>query len=88
VELRSAKRITAEAEQVERLFGFDFRIDGESVTTNRIDEILTDETDLDRRLTAWEASKEVGPGLRDGLERLVRLRNGTVQGLGYDDFFS
>jgi peptidyl-dipeptidase A len=82
------ERIAAEAEQVEKLFGFDFRIDGESVSTNQIDDILFTESDLGRRLKAWEASKEVGPVLREGLERLVRLRNGTVQALGYPDYFS
>jgi peptidyl-dipeptidase A len=82
------ERIAAEALQVENLFGFDFRIGGESVTTNQIDDILFTETDLGKRLEAWQASKEVGPVLRDGLERLVELRNGTVQGLGYDDYFT
>ncbi len=82
------ERIAAEAVQVEDLFGFDFRIDGDSVTTNRIDDILFTESDLGQRLKAWEASKEVGPVLRDGLQRLVGLRNGTVQALGYDDYFS
>ena len=81
------ERIAAEAEQVEVLFGFDFQIGGESVTTNDIDDLLHTEDDLDRRLEAWEASKEVGPPLRDGLARLVELRNGTVQALGYDDYF-
>jgi peptidyl-dipeptidase A len=81
------ERIAAEAEQVETLFGFDFQIGGESVTTNEIDDILDNENDLDRRLEAWQASKEVGPPLRDGLARLVELRNGTVQALGYDDYF-
>ena len=81
------ERIAAEAEQVEVLFGFDFQIGGESVTTNDIDDILYTEDDLDRRLEAWQASKKVGPPLREGLGRLVELRNGTVQALGYDDYF-
>jgi peptidyl-dipeptidase A len=81
------ERIAAEAEQVEVLFGFDFQIGGQSVTTNDIDEILYTEDDLNRRLEAWQASKEVGPPLREGLARLVELRNGTVQALGYDDYF-
>jgi len=81
------ERIAAEAEQVEVLFGFDFQIGGESVTTSDIDDILYTENDLDRRLEAWQASKEVGPPLKDGLARLIELRNGTVQALGYDDYF-
>ena len=82
------RRIAAEAAQTENLFGYDFRLNGESVTTNRIDQILKDSDDLDLRLAAWEASKAVGPGLKEGLVELVALRNGTVQALGYDDYFA
>ena len=81
------KRIAAETSQVEKLYGFDFRIDGTPVTTNQIDHILKTSTDLRQRETAWAASKEVGKGLKDGLETLVQLRNQTVQALGYEDFF-
>jgi peptidyl-dipeptidase A len=82
------QRIAAETRQVEKLFGYTFRLDGQEVTTNDLDEILKKETDLERRRRAWEASKEVGRGLKDGLAELQRLRNGTVRGLGYPDFFS
>ena len=81
-------RIKAETEQTEKLYGFDYRIFEKSVTTNQIDEILKNETDLKKRLAAWNASKEVGPGLREGLLNLRNLRNKTVQSLGYDDYFS
>ncbi len=46
------ERIKAETEQTEKLFGFDFKIDGKSVTTNAIDDILKKENDLPRRLKA------------------------------------
>ncbi|MGZ4035123.1 MAG: M2 family metallopeptidase [Bacteroidia bacterium] len=81
------ERIKAETKQTEKLFGFDFKIDGKSVSTNDIDAILAKETDMNKRLKAWEASKEVGKGLKDGLVNLRDLRNKTVQGLGYKDFF-
>lgn len=81
-------RIKAEAEQVEGLYGFDFKIGGESVTTADIDETLREETDVAKRLTAWSSSKEVGTAIKDGLVDLQRLRNSTVQALGYDDYFS
>jgi len=81
------ERIAAEALQNEQLFGFDFKIDGESVSTNDLDDTLENDNDLAARLAAWEASKEVGPPLRDGLARLVDLRNQTVQALGYDNYF-
>ncbi|MEJ8801870.1 M2 family metallopeptidase [Pontibacter sp. H249] len=81
-------RIKAETEQTEKLYGFDYRIYEKSVTTNQIDEILKNETDLKKRLDAWNASKEVGPGLKTGLLNLRDLRNKTVQSLGYDDYFT
>ncbi len=81
-------RIAAETRQTELLYGYDYKIDGKSVTTNAIDDILKTENDLGKRLAAWEASKRVGVGLKSGLEDLQRLRNSTVRALGYDDYFS
>ena len=80
-------RIKAENTQVEKLFGFDFKIDGKTVSANDIDNTLREETDLNKRLKAWEASKEVGIGLKDGLENLRDLRNKTVQALDYKNYF-
>jgi peptidyl-dipeptidase A len=80
-------RIKAEAEQTEKLFGYNFNIDGKAVTTNDIDGILSTSSDLKQRRKAWEASKEVGKGLKPGLVNLRNLRNQTVQALGYKDFF-
>ncbi len=82
------ERIAAETRQTELLYGYDYQIDGRSVTTNAIDEILKTENDLGKRLAAWEASKRVGVRLKPGLEKLQRLRNATVRALGYDDYFS
>ncbi len=81
------ERIAAETAQTEQLYGYDFTIDGQSVSTNEIDEILITSSDLEERLKAWEASKEVGKGLKEGLANLVRLRNATVQDLGYENYF-
>lgn len=82
------ERIKAETAQTEKLFGFNFKIQGKSVTTNEIDEILREEKDLNKRLMAWETSKEVGKVLKDGLMNLQNLRNQTVQALGYSDYFT
>lgn len=82
------QRIAAETAQTEKLFGFDFKIGGKSVSANQIDEILKTSNSLPQRLLAWEASKEVGKGLKEGLANLQRLRNQTVQALGYSDYFS
>jgi len=82
------ERIKAETAQTEKLFGFNFKIQGKSVTTNEIDEIMREEKDLNKRLMAWETSKEVGKVLKDGLVNLQSLRNQTVQALGYSDYFT
>lgn len=82
------EKIRASIAQTEKLFGFSFTLDGKPVTTNDLDAILREEVDVRKRLTAWEASKEVGRELKDGLVNLRRLRNETVQALDYEDFFS
>ncbi|SKB73286.1 M2 family metallopeptidase [Daejeonella lutea] len=81
------ERIKAENAQTEKLFGFDFKVDGKSVSANDIDNALKDETDLVLRLKVWESSKEVGVGLKPGLLNLRKLRNKTVQALGYKNYF-
>jgi peptidyl-dipeptidase A len=81
------ERIAAETRQTELLYGFDFKLEGRSVTTNDLDTLLKDETRLPRRLEIWNSSKEVGRGLKEGLVKLRELRNRTVQALGYPDYF-
>ena len=83
-----AARIAAEAAQTERLYSFAFQLDGREVTPNDLDAALRESTDLAERRAAWEASKEVGPTLTEGLATLRGLRNETVQALGYDDYFA
>jgi peptidyl-dipeptidase A len=91
------QRIAAETEQVERLYGFEFRLgrrpgrggaSGRPVTPNHLDRMLRESQDLAERRAAWEASKEVGPAVKAGLLRLRDLRNGVVRALGYPDFFA
>jgi len=81
------KRIKAETAQTEKMFGFDFKLNGKSISTNDIDEMLKKETNLDKRLAVWNSSKEVGMGLKNGLVELRDLRNQTVQALGYKNYF-
>lgn len=82
------ERIKAENDQVEKLYGYQYMLDGKKVSTNDLDGALKEETNEEKRLSAWNASKEVGPGLKDGLEHLRGLRNKTVQALGYNDYFT
>lgn len=81
------QRIKAETAQTETLFGFPFTMNGKKLTTNDLDGILKDELDIQKRLLAWESSKEVGKPLKPGLMQLRDLRNRTVQALGYEDYF-
>ncbi len=83
-----SKRIEAENAQNATLFGYTFKVNGKEVSTSDIDKELTSSKDLNKRLEYWEASKEVGKELKDGLENLKKLRNQTVQALGYDDYYS
>lgn len=83
-----SERIRLENELNNKLFGFDFKIQGKSVSTNEIDGILKDSDNLSERLEAWESSKEVGKVLKDGLADVRNLRNQTVQALDYDDYFA
>lgn len=82
------QRIKAENEQTQVLYGFQYMLEGKKVSTNQLDDILKKETDINKRLLAWDASKEVGPKLKNGLINLRNLRNQTVQALGYHDFFT
>jgi peptidyl-dipeptidase A len=83
-----ARRIAAEAAQTEKLYGFQFRLNGKPVSANAIDDSLRVGRKLPARLRAWQASKEIGPTLKPGMLRLRDLRNQVVGALGYPDYFS
>lgn len=82
------RRIKAETQQTEKLYGYEYKLGGKAVTTNDLDDILRKEKDPRKRLAAWDASKAVGPGLREGLLNLRGLRNDVVRALGYPDYFT
>lgn len=81
------QRIAAETAATEKLYGFEFKLDGKPVSPNRIDELMRTSTSLDERRKVWESSKEVGGVLRGTLANLRDLRNGTVRPLGYSSYF-
>ena len=81
-------RIAAETAQASTLNGFEFKLHGKPITVNEIDNLLQSSTDLPERADIWEASKESGKALRDGLIKLRDLRNGVAQEMGYHDYFS
>ena len=82
------ERIEAETKQVSTMNGFTFRLDGQPISANEIDDRLEKLTDLAQRRAVWEASKESGPALKPGLVRLQPLRNGVARELGYHDYFA
>jgi peptidyl-dipeptidase A len=84
----TADRIAAETAQSSTLNGYEFKLAGKTVTANQIDDVLQNSTDLKERLAVWEASKESGKALKDGLIKLRGLRNGVAQEMGYNDYFS
>jgi peptidyl-dipeptidase A len=82
------QRIDASNAQVEKLYSFNFVLNGKKVSTNNIDALLRESNSLQERNAAWTASKEVGKTLKDGLHQLQQLRNGCVKPLGFPDYFA
>src|SRR6266404_5366978 len=83
-----ARRVEAEAKQASILNSFEFKLGGQPIATNQIDEKLNSSTDLAERKAVWEASKESGPALKPNLVTLRELRNGVAKEMKYPDYFS
>jgi len=83
-----SRRIAAETTQASTLNSFEFKLHGKTVSVNEIDRMLRTLENLDERRAVWEASKESGKALREGLIRLRDLRNSVAVEMGYPDYFS
>src|SRR5256884_7682745 len=83
-----AKRVTAETKQASILNGFEFKLNGQPITVNQIDDKLDKSVDLNERKAVWETSKQSGPALKSNLVTLRDLRNGVAQEMKYPDYFS
>jgi peptidyl-dipeptidase A len=83
-----AKRVAAETKQASLMNGFAFKLNGQKITANQIDDKLEKSTDLAERKAVWEASKEIGPALKPNLVTLRDLRNGVAKEMQYPDYFS
>jgi peptidyl-dipeptidase A len=83
-----AKRVAAETKQASLMNGFEFKLNGQKITANQIDDKLEKSTDLAERKAVWEASKEIGPALKQNLVTLRDLRNGVAKEMKYPDYFS
>src|SRR6266699_5252653 len=83
-----AKRVAAETKQASLMNGFEFKLNGQKITTNQIDDKLEKSTDLAERKAVWETSKEIGPALKENLVKLRGLRNGVAKEMNYPDYFA
>ena len=83
-----AERIAAETQQSSALNSFVFRLNGQAITANDMDNGLQTNRDLSVRQAVWEASKQSGPALKPGLVRLRELRNGVARELGHSNYFA
>src|SRR5438132_4540422 len=83
-----AKRVEAETKQASILNSFEFKLNGQKITANEIDNKLEKSTDLEERKAVWKASKESGPALKPDLVVLRDLRNGVAREMKYPDYFS
>ena len=53
---------------------FRAEVGGKRLTANAIDQILAEENDSEKRREAWEASKQIGPVVADGIAAARRHR--------------
>ena len=83
-----AARVEAEIRQASTLNAFEFKLDGKPISVNDIDNTLDTSTDLEERRRVWEASKESGVALKEGLLKLRELRNAVAKELGHKDYFA
>jgi len=83
-----AKRVAAETRQASILNSFEFKLNGQPITVNQIDDKLDKSVDLNQRKAVWESSKQSGPALKPNLVTLRDLRNGVAKEMKYPDYFS
>ncbi len=87
IEPELLKQIVDLGTKIEKNFStFRSTIDGQTVTTNEIKEILKVEMDSGRRKKAWLASKQVGPVVANDLVELVKLRNKAAKKVGFENY--
>src|SRR5260370_391096 len=83
-----AKRVAAETKQASILNSFEFKLNGQKITANDIDNKLEKSSDLNERKAVWEASMESGPALNPNMVLLRDLRNRVAKEMKYPDYFS
>jgi len=79
--------LKAQAEATNKLYSFEYQVNGKKFTANDIDRALLNSKAIKERLEVWTASKEGGRLLRDDLTRLQDLRNHVAREMKYSSFF-
>src|SRR5438034_8092197 len=82
------KRVQAETKQASIHNSFEFKLNRQKITANDIDNKLEKSNDLAECKAVREASKEIGPALKDNLVALRDLRNGVAKEMKYPDYFA
>lgn len=83
------REIVERETQIENIFnthraGFE----GGEISDNQLRDILRGETDIVRRRSAWEASKQVGREVAPHVLQLIAIRNREARQLGYPDYYA
>src|SRR5439155_9931592 len=81
-------RITSAEARIQETYSvFRAQFDGHSTTDNELEDVLRTSTDTTRVRTAWEARKQIGPVVADGLREITRLRNDAARAIGFPDYW-
>jgi peptidyl-dipeptidase A len=83
------EQITKLGSKIENQFSvYRATLDGKTVTSNDILQVLVRSEDAGLKRRAWEAGKAVGGMVGRDLLTLVKLRNEAAESLGYENFYS
>lgn len=81
------KQMVELGNQIEQKFSvFRAKVDGEKLSDNKIEEILSNSTDSKKLENAWLSVKKVGPVVADDIIKLVKLRNEVAKSLGFNNY--
>ena len=67
-----AKRVEAETKQASILNSFQFKLNGQRITANQIDDKLQKSSDLERAQSGLGSVKTIGPGVETEPRRVAR----------------
>jgi peptidyl-dipeptidase A len=89
IEEEVLREIVERETQIENLFNtFRANFEGGPASDNQLRDILRTETNISRRRSTWEASKQVGSEVAPLLLDLIAIRNREARKLGYSDYYS